>query len=275
MATPSTPQPASPPRRTRPIRRVLLAIGVIVLLVIAVLGIGIAEMFVGLRPVEDGRVVNGIRIVADGFTTMAVVPSGPQEVVLIDAGMDQTGAALLAELTRRGIGADAVKAVFLTHGHGDHIGAIRMLPGAEVAAMAAEAPIAEGRESPASPMGRLMPASPTGITVTRPLRDGESVTIGTATIRAYAVPGHTAGSAAYVVNDVLFMGDSAQINSEGALRAAPWLVTDDRAQNRASLARLQQRLTEDGVRIAAIVPAHSGVADSGEALAAFARASAQ
>lgn len=255
----------------RPVKQALLTIGALVLVLAIIVGAGIAQMFVGLRPVEDGREIGGIRIVADGFTTMAIVPSGPGEVVLIDAGMDQSGEALLAELARRQLQPEAVKAVFLTHGHGDHIGAIKMLPEAEVIALAAEVPIAEGRQRLASPMGRVTPVSPTGITVTRTVEDGETVTIGTASALVYAVPGHTPGSAAYLVNDVLFVGDSAQINSSGQIRAAPWLVTDDRAQNRASLVRLQQRLAEDGMRVAAIVPAHSGPAESDEPLAAFAR----
>jgi glyoxylase-like metal-dependent hydrolase (beta-lactamase superfamily II) len=228
-------------------------------------------MFMGLRPVEDGREINGTRIVADGFSTMALVPAGEGQVILIDAGMDATGASLLAALAQRGLQADDVKAVFLTHGHGDHIGAIRMLPNAAVVSLAPEVAIAEGREAPSSPMGRLMPTSPTGIRVTRTVVDGETVVIGTASVRAYAVPGHTAGSAAYLVNDVLFVGDSAQINSDGEIRPAPWLVTDDRAQNRASLVRLQQRLVTDGVRLAAIVPAHSGSVDGDAPLVRFAQ----
>lgn len=259
----------------RPIKRALIGTLVLLLVVVAVVGAGIAEMFVGLRAVEDGREINGIRIVADGFTTIAVVPAGPGEVVLIDAGMDATGAALKAELTRRQLQPDAVKAVFLTHGHGDHIGALQILRSAQVIALAEEAPLAEGRVAPASPMGRLMPVSPTGVKVTKLARDGETVTIGDAAIRVYAVPGHTAGSAAYLVNDVLFLGDSAQINNDGEIRPAPWLVTDDRAQNRASLVRLQQRLGQDGARVAAIVPAHSGPAAGDSALAAFARENAQ
>jgi glyoxylase-like metal-dependent hydrolase (beta-lactamase superfamily II) len=255
----------------KPVKRALLIVGLVVLLIVIVAGVGIAEMFVGLRPVEDGREVNGIRIVADGFTTMAVVPSGPGEVVLIDAGMDASAAALNAELRRRNLQPSAVKAVLLTHGHGDHIGAIAALPNAEVMALESEVPIAEGTSAPESPMGMLMPVSPTGVKVSRRLRDGETVTIGDATIRVYAVPGHTAGSAVYVVNGVLFLGDSAQITSDGEIRPAPWLVTDDRAQNRASLARLQQRLALDGVRIEAMVPAHSGPAYGDGPLVAFAR----
>src|SRR5688572_15449734 len=64
----------------KPVKRALLIVGIVVLLIVVVAGVGIAEMFVGLREVEDGREINGIRIVADGFSTMAVVPSGPGEV---------------------------------------------------------------------------------------------------------------------------------------------------------------------------------------------------
>ncbi len=255
-----------------PVKHALVAVGVIVMLAVVVLGAGIAQMLVGLRPTEDGRQIGNIRIVMDGFSAIGVVSAGPRELVLIDAGQDQTGQAINAELTRRQLPPEAVKAVFLTHGHGDHIGAIRALPQTEVIALAAEKPIAEGTQAPRSPMGWLMPTSPTGITVTRTVRDGEIVTVGTASVRVYAMPGHTAGSAAYLVDgDVLFLGDSAQINRKGEIRPAPWLVTDDRAENRASLAQLQRRLTEDGVRVKAIVPAHSGPADGDAALVAFAQ----
>jgi glyoxylase-like metal-dependent hydrolase (beta-lactamase superfamily II) len=256
----------------KPVRRVLLVVGGLVLLLALIAGAGVAEMFVGLRPVDDGREINGVRIVADGFTTMAMVDSAPGQVLLIDAGMDPRGAALERELARRQLTVQAVTAVFLTHGHADHIGAVPLLPAADVFALAAEAPVAEGRVSPRSPLGRVMPVSPTGVTVDRIVTDGQVVTIGRAEVHVYAVPGHTAGSAAYLVNGVLLVGDSAQITRGGAIRPAPWLVTDDRAENRTSLARLYRRLTMDGARVDAIVAAHSGAADGISALASFAAA---
>ena len=255
----------------RPVKRVLLVAGGLVLLVVLVLGYGVAEMFTGLRAVEDGLEINGIRIVADGFTTVAVVPTGEAEVALIDAGMDASGEAILAELARGGLGPDAVRAIFLTHGHGDHVGALGVFPVAEIIALEAEVPLIEGRAVPTSPMGRLMPPAVTGVEVSRPVQDGDIVTLGNAAVRVHAMPGHTAGSAAYLVNGVLFLGDSGQIEGSGALRPAPWLVTDDRAQNRASLARLATQLADEDAGVAAIVPSHSGSANGLVALEAFAR----
>jgi glyoxylase-like metal-dependent hydrolase (beta-lactamase superfamily II) len=104
------------------------------------------------------------------------------------------------------------------------------------------------------------------------LQDGETILLGQTPVRVFAVPGHTGGSAAYLVNGVLFLGDSADATSEGQLRGAPWAFSDDAAQNRASLVRLHQQLTEEGAEVQAIAFAHSGVLVRGLApLAAFAQ----
>ncbi len=149
---------------------------------------------------------------------------------------------------------------------------IKVLPRAQVMALEAEVPIVEGRQAVRSPMGRVMPLSATGITVGRTLHDGETVTLGDVSIRVFATPGHTAGSASYLVNGVLFVGDSAQITSSGEIRPAPWLVTDDRALNRASLRDLARRLSPEQATVTTIVPAHSGAGDGIGLLQRFAQA---
>ena len=88
-------------------------------------------------------------------------------------------------------------------------------------------------------------------------------------IKIVTMPGHTAGSAAYLVNDVLFLGDAADVESDGSLRGAPWIFSDSQAEDRASLTRLEQQLVADGVTVKALVPAHSGSVDGMSALTAF------
>jgi glyoxylase-like metal-dependent hydrolase (beta-lactamase superfamily II) len=210
-------------------------------------------------------------MVQDGFSSVAVLPIGEGEVALVDAGNDAAGTAILAELSRRGLGPEAVKAVLITHGHGDHIAGIGALPNAEVMALEAEIPLVEGRASARGLLTRLFPARATGIEVNRALRDGETVMLGEVLVQVYAIPGHTGGSAAYLANNVLFLGDSADATTEGTLRAAVWAFSDDPAQNRASLVRLHERLTEQGAAVEAIAFAHSGVLAHGLApLAGFA-----
>lgn len=257
-------------------KRILILGGLVVgfLVVAGVLVIGSA--FMGRQAITDGFEINGIRMVQDGFVGVAVLPIGEGEVALVDAGNDASGEAVLAELSRRGLGPDAVKAVLITHGHRDHIAAIPIFPNAEAMALGPDVALAEGRAGARGPLTRLFPASPTGVKVTRALQDGETVMLGTTSVRVFAIPGHTGGSAAYLVEGVLFVGDSADASSDGDIRAAPWAFSDDQAQNRSSLVGLHQRLSEEGAQVEAIAFAHSGVLVRGLApLAAFAQQNPQ
>jgi glyoxylase-like metal-dependent hydrolase (beta-lactamase superfamily II) len=251
----------------RALKIVLLAV------LLIVLGVGgvLAATFMGRRPVTDGQTFNRVRVVADGFSGIGVITIDSRQVALVDAGNDTAGEAILAELSRRQLGPEAVSAIFLTHGHPDHLGAVSVFPKAQVMAIDAEVPLVEGRAGARGPLTRLFPVRPTGIAVTRRLKDGDVVTIGDVPVRVYAVPGHTAGSAAYLADGVLFLGDSADVASDGSLNGAPWVFSDSQPENRASLARLEQRLVSDGVKVTAMVPAHSGASDGLAALTAFAQ----
>jgi glyoxylase-like metal-dependent hydrolase (beta-lactamase superfamily II) len=253
-------------------KRILKTIGLLVL----VLAIGVAWLlavtFMGRRAVLDGQEFDGIRIIADGFSSVAVIPIQDGRVALVDAGEDESGEAILRALSARRLGPDAVAAILLTHGHPDHTAAIGQFPRAQVMALEAEVPLVEGRAGSRGPVTRLFPVSPTGVRVVRVLRDGDVVTLGGASIRVYAVPGHTAGSAAYLVDGVLFVGDSADVTTDGSLQGSPWIFSDSQAENRASLVRLERRLSADGASVTAIVPAHSGTTEGLAPLSAFARA---
>src|SRR5678815_2450506 len=124
-------------------KRVLKIVGLVVLLIVVGLVSLIAVTFMGRKAIVDGQEVNGIRVVADGMTSLAVVPIDSRQVALIDAGNDQTGKAVLAELARRGVGPEAVSTIFLTHGHPDHIGAVRLFPNAQVMALEPEVALVE------------------------------------------------------------------------------------------------------------------------------------
>src|SRR5437870_13164394 len=105
-------------------KRILkIAALVVVVLVVAVVAL-LAVTFIGRQSITDGFEINGVRIVADGIVSVAVVPVGDGQIALIDAGNDASGKAVLAELARRGVNPEAVTAIFLTHGHPDHTAAI-------------------------------------------------------------------------------------------------------------------------------------------------------
>jgi glyoxylase-like metal-dependent hydrolase (beta-lactamase superfamily II) len=254
-------------------KRMLKAIGLLVLVLIIGVAWLLATTFLGRRAVIDGQEFDGGRVVADGFSSVAVIPIRDRQVVLVDAGADEAGQAILGELSRRRLGPEAVVAILLTDGHPDHTAAIGQFPEAQVMALEAEVPLVEGRTGSRGPLTRLFPVSPTGGRVARVLRDGDVVTLGSKSIRVYAVPGHTAGSAAYLVDGLLFVGDPADATTDGSLQGSAWIFSDSQAENRVSLARLVQRLTAAGSNVTAIVPSHSGATDGLARLTEFARVS--
>lgn len=212
----------------------------------------------GYTPMEDGYELDGVRIVRDGVVTLCVVDIGGGSLALVDAGYDRTGAAVLRELGRRGAGVDAVKAVLLTHGHIDHIGAASLFPDAEVMALSEDVDLAEGRARSRGALSGLLPANDTGVKVTRNLSDGESFGLGGRSVRVFAVPGHTPGSAAFLIDDILFLGDSAFSGRDGRIIAASRPFTDDFKQSRRSVGMLAARLEREKLPVKALFFAHSG-----------------
>jgi len=209
----------------------------------------------GNPAVTDGCEIKGIRIVKDGMVSLAVLDIGNNEVALIDAGYDKSGKAVLAELGRRGLGPESVRAILLTHGHIDHVGAAALFPEAEIMALAEDVAMAEGRAGHKGFLPRLLPVRPTRLKVTRILKDGEMFNLGNVSVRVFSIPGHTAGSAAFLIDRVLFLGDSAFATRDFRLREASCPFSEDMQENRSSLARLGRLLDGDGIE--AIIFSHS------------------
>jgi len=246
-------------------KRALKIVGLLVVVLVVAIVALLAATFMGRQSITDGADASGIRIVKDGIVSVAVIPVSESEMALVDAGNDKSATAILAELSRRHLGPDAVTTILITHGHPDHTGGVAMFPKAQVIALETEKALVEGRVGAKGPMTRLFPVSPTGITVTRTVTDGDTLMLGPHRVRVFAVPGHTQGSAAYVVDDVLFMGDAADVKSDGTIIGSPWVFSDSQPQDRASLVALDQRLASDNVPVRAIAFSHSGVVVTGRA----------
>ncbi len=252
-------------------KKALLALGaVLVVLALAVAAL-FAVTFGGLKAIEDGQELGGgARVVRDGFVAAYLLPSSDNVVALVDCGNDAQATAILAALKKRGLGADAVRVILLTHGHADHTAGCHNFPLATVYAFAQDKGLALGTEHAHGPLTSFSQTPPEKRTkVDQLLVDGESINLGTLQVRAFAVPGHTAGSAAFVANEVLYLGDSAGITSDGKLRPAPWIFTDDPAQNRAQLKGLAARLTREKLAVKQLAPSHSGVGEGLDALTNF------
>lgn len=229
----------SKPKRKRKIWPILL---VALLLIVMV-----AAWFIlrGMHPLQNGQKLADGRIetVADGFIGCYIIDLNNGKLALLDAGLDPEGKAIVAALELRGQSEEEVVAIFLTHGHGDHIAGALRFPNAAVFALSTEVDLVEGRRVAGSPFARGRDPEPTGIDVDRALSDGEVFNVGDTKIEVFAVPGHTLGSAVYLIHGVLFMGDSAASHAGGGITGAPPMFSTDRSRNQIALIELADRLS--------------------------------
>lgn len=253
-------------------KRVLIVVAAVVVLLVGVLGVTFGTVFGGLKPTIDRQdLPGGARRVLDGYTSAYVLPMGEKEVALVDCGNDPEAKSLKAELKRQGMEPDAVKAILVTHGHPDHIGGCKQFPGAQVYVGQGDLGLVEGTQAAAGPLPKMMGPQPQlALTGARGITDGQSLELGALKVRAFILPGHTAGSAAFLVGGSLFVGDALSINSDGSVRKAPWIFSDDSALNVASLLKLGKALAPEAADIKAIVPAHSGSSEGFAPLAGYA-----
>jgi len=235
-------------------KRALKWLGLVVLVLVVAAAIVLYSALGNNKPTVDGqRLAPGVQTVQDRFVNIFLLDTGPGTVALIDAGLDDSGKAILAALTQRGLSRDAVKAIFLTHGHGDHTAGCKLFPGADVYALAEEVSL----------VGEAAK-------VTHPLKDGDLTTVGELSVETFAVPGHTPGSAVFLARGVLFFGDSAGASKEGTLLKAVWLFSKDTNQNVASLRALAARLSPRASQIKVLAFGHTGPLDGFGPFAAFA-----
>ncbi len=237
-------------------KRVLIGIGIVVLLLAAGAGTVWYSAFSHNLPIVDGQKLgSGVETVKDGFVSVFIIDAAPGKVALIDAGKDKSGHALLAALGQRGLEPSSVAAIFLTHWHGDHTAACKLFPDAQVYALRNE-----------------VAAVGDAAKVTLPLDDGSVTKVGDVNVEAYAVPGHTPGSAVYLARGVLFFGDSAGGGKDGTLMPAVRLFSKDPGQNVASLKALETRLQPRAAEVKTLAFAHSGPLDGFQPFEAFAGA---
>ena len=246
------------------VRRVVIGVGVLVGLAVCAVGALVGLYLYTTRPVVDGAQLGS------GTITAAVTGHyGPIArlayvfalrdggVGLVDTGDDRAAVNIDAALAQAGKDRAAVRAILITHSHADHAGALLSFPDAIVYGVAPDIDSLRRRRSANGAVGETKTAT-----------DGERLDVFGTPVEVFALPGHTQGSAAYLVDGVLFLGDAAHGMRDGTFGVNE-MFSEDASANVRSLIAMIDRLQPRRGDVRQVAFGHAGPLDGLDALLAW------
>ena len=202
------------------------------------------------------------------WASMIYVARTDSGVIAIDLGWTGYESVLPRALRALDAASTDVRFVFLTHAHRDHIAAWPLVRQARFAIGAAEAPafVGQGGYSGwAAKMGGELneyPRPRPGELALIAIASDTAIVLGRDTVFAFPVPGHTAGSTAYLFRGILFGGDAINWRPGSGFQGARPEFSDSVLQSQESLRALWRRLPPERTRIMCSAHGKCAVADS-------------
>jgi len=246
----------------------------VVLVVAALAGVGCARRIAPL--VQPTR--SAVALTGGPNTSMVYLARAGDGVIAIDLGWWGSRGAVSDALRELGATPAQVTDVFLTHSHRDHVGAWRLMRRSRFHVSESERSLLFGDREFRGWIPRLAERvkssgspGPNDVAVHAFAADTTFV-FGLDTLRAFVVPGHTAGSAVYLFRGVLFLGDAATYTPWGGYGPARRNYSDDARTGAASLAALWERLPPTAVKYVCTAHAHCRAYSVGLASSLGARA---
>lgn len=144
--------------------------------------------------------IEQITVSMNGFDVNCYIIHAPEGDIIADAGAEPEK--ILGRVRQ------PVAAILITHGHGDHVGALEEIR----------------RETAAPVYMHPLDAENAGVRDYEPLEDGEDLPIAGETLRVLHTPGHSPGSVTFVVGKDQVVGDLVLPGSVGRtdIAGASW-----------------------------------------------------
>ena len=143
------------------------------------------------QPEEPFRLIGNIYYVGAKNIASYLITT-PQGHILVDTGTKEMTPVIISSVQKLGFNLRDIRIMLSSHAHFDHVGghaAMKKATGARVMAIRQDAEALEAGKD-MSPLGD---EGWEAVKVDRELKDGDTVTLGGATLRAVWAPGHTPG----------------------------------------------------------------------------------
>lgn len=203
----------------------------------------------------------------------AILVTSPRGHVLIDAGLPESAAPILASIRAAGFRVEDVKLILNSHAHYDHAGGVAAVQRASGAAVAAHpwsaAVMRTGRAQPGDPQRSIALAFP-AVARVREIADGETVRVGPLALTAHFTGGHTPGGTTWTWRSC--EGDRcldlAYADSQTPISADDFLFTRDTTPVNAVAAFERGFRALEGLRCDVLLTPHPGASGLFERVAA-------
>jgi metallo-beta-lactamase class B len=140
------------------------------------------------------KVFDNLYYVGPGFVSVWLIPTS-DGLILIDSAQDPYVEHVVDSIRKAGFDPRNIKFILVTHGHLDHFGGaakIQALSGARVAMLLEDWQLVEVPGS--TNASRATASAPKRDMV---IKDGDTISLGTTSLKVYKLPGHTPGSASF------------------------------------------------------------------------------
>ncbi len=216
------------------------------LLLAALLAVLIA-LFTRFHPTRTAKIADNLYAVNCAFVNFYAYQN-EAGIALFDAGAS-AGAARRG-LEKLGLSPEDVTRVFLTHTDFDHSGGLSAFPNAEVFISEAEEQMINGETTRRGFMRNKL-AHPH-----KTLQNGETIKHGDASVKLILTPGHTPGSASYLIDGrALATGDLLRLTRSGAVKPFLRLMNKDHKQDAQTVEGMRENLGQAKY----ILSGHTGV----------------
>lgn len=193
----------------KPVKRLIWAVAIIsglILIAAIIFLLNFISATKSMTPAETAAINDSVWSIKDRFVN-AFIFKGEKSCLMIDAGLGRKR--FSKELDKLGINPDDITTILLTHTDGDHTGSVGLCKNAAVYMHRDEEQMINGTSGKSKYFKTKWKYGPYKL-----LEDNDTLTIDGLKIKIIHTPGHTPGSACYIIgNDYLVTGDNLILES--------------------------------------------------------------